>query len=126
MHTIPRNPATALRPAGPAAPAKHTHYPLRRVVTTIALTLVTIAAASWLLAFAAPSPAKAATIIIPGPARATPVSQVPAQIRTVVAGGMPGWQIALIVAGTAVLAAILAVAADRARAARRHAPAPSL
>jgi hypothetical protein len=39
---------------------------------------------------------------------------------------MPGWQIALIAAGTAVLAAILAVAADRARAARRHAPALSL
>ena len=48
------------------------------------------------------------------------------QIRTVVVGGMPGWQIALIAAGTAVLAAILAVAADRARAARRHAPALSL
>jgi len=95
-------------------------------MTTITLALVTIAAASWLLAVAAPSPAKAATIIIPGPARVTPLSQAPAQIRTVVVGGMPGWQIALIAAGTAVLAAILAVAADRARAARRHAPALSL
>jgi len=126
MHTMPRSPATALRPAGPTAPVKHTHHPLRRIMTTIALTLVTIAATSWLLAFAAPSPAKAATMIIPGPARATPLSQAPAQIRTVVVAGMPGWQIALIAAGTAVLAAILAVAADRARAARRHAPAPSL
>ncbi len=87
---------------------------------------VTVAAALLLLAFAIPSPAKAATMIIPGPARAVPPPQVPAQIHTVIVGGMPGWQIALITAGTAVLAAILAVAADRARAARRHAPAPSL
>jgi hypothetical protein len=36
--------------------------------------------------------------------------------RTVVTGGMPGWQIALIVAG----AALLAVIADRAWAARQH------
>ena len=42
------------------------------------------------------------------------------------AGGMPGWQIALIAAGAAVLAALLAVTADRIRAARRHMTAPSL
>ena len=39
--------------------------------------------------------------------------------RTVVAGGMPGWQIALIAAGAALLAAALAVLADRALAAHR-------
>ena len=39
--------------------------------------------------------------------------------RTVVVGGMPGWQIALIAAGAALLAATLAVLADRARAAHR-------
>jgi hypothetical protein len=39
-------------------------------------------------------------------------------------GGMPGWQITLIAAGAALAAAALAVAADRAWAARRH-PAPS-
>jgi hypothetical protein len=39
--------------------------------------------------------------------------------RTVVVGGMPGWQIALIAAGAALLTATLAVLADRARAAHR-------
>jgi hypothetical protein len=41
--------------------------------------------------------------------------------HTVVGGGMPGWQIALI----AVLTAALAVLLDRARAGRRHLTAPS-
>jgi hypothetical protein len=43
----------------------------------------------------------------------------------VIAGGMPGWQIALIAIGAAVAAAAVAVLLDRARAARRHQPAPS-
>jgi len=38
----------------------------------------------------------------------------------VVIGGMPGWQIALIAAGAALLAAVLAVIADRAWLARRR------
>jgi hypothetical protein len=37
---------------------------------------------------------------------------------------MPGWQITLIVAGAALLTAVLAVLLDRARAARRHITAP--
>jgi hypothetical protein len=40
-------------------------------------------------------------------------------VRTVVVGGMPGWQIALIAAGAALAAATLAVLADRARAAQK-------
>jgi hypothetical protein len=60
----------------------------------------------------------------PGPSPAAPV---PATIvRVVTAVGMPGWQITLIAAGAAILAALLAVTADRARAARRHTTAPSL
>ena len=53
------------------------------------------------------------------------------QPRTVVDGGMPGWQIALIAVGAAVAAAVLAVLADRARLDRRQpattvtAPAPT-
>jgi hypothetical protein len=39
-------------------------------------------------------------------------------VHTVVVGGMPGWQIALIAAATAIFAAGLAVILDRARAAR--------
>ena len=42
-------------------------------------------------------------------------------MRTIVAGGMPGWQIALIAVGAALLAAALAVLADHALAARRRA-----
>jgi hypothetical protein len=41
--------------------------------------------------------------------------------RTVVVGGMPGWQIALIAVGAALLAATVAVLLDRARASRRTA-----
>jgi hypothetical protein len=41
------------------------------------------------------------------------------------ADGMAGWQITLIAAGAAVTAAVAAVALDRARAARRAAPAPT-
>jgi hypothetical protein len=43
----------------------------------------------------------------------------PVPVHTVVAGGMPGWQITLIAAGAALIAATVAVLADRARTARR-------
>ena len=43
----------------------------------------------------------------------------PVEVHTVVVGGMPGWQIALIAVGAALLAATAAVLLDRARAARR-------
>jgi hypothetical protein len=46
-----------------------------------------------------------------------PVYRVP--VHTVVVGGMPGWQIALIAIGAALLAAITAVLVGRARAACR-------
>ena len=45
----------------------------------------------------------------------------PPPVVTVTAGGMPGWQITLIAAGAALLAAAVAVLLDRARAARRTA-----
>ena len=50
-----------------------------------------------------------------------PVHQppVPVPVRAVIIGGTPGWQITLIVATAALLAAVLAVLADRA--ARRRA-----
>ena len=57
-----------------------------------------------------------------------PVYKVP--VRTVVVGGMPGWQIALIAIGAALLAATAAVLAYRAWTTRRQrvptAPEPSL
>jgi hypothetical protein len=45
---------------------------------------------------------------------------VPAHAHALVTGGMPGWQIALIAAGAALLAAALAVTIYRMRAARRR------
>jgi hypothetical protein len=42
-------------------------------------------------------------------------------VHAVVTGGMPGWQITLIAAGAALLAATVAVLLDRARATRREA-----
>jgi hypothetical protein len=80
------------------------------------------AGACALLAFAAASPALAQTISVPhyGPPASVVPAQVPAQVHTVIAGGMPGWQITLIAAGAALLAAATAVLLDRARATRRH------
>ena len=49
----------------------------------------------------------------------------PVPIHTIITGGMPGWQITLITAGAAILAAAAAMILDRARAARRHHTAPS-
>src|SRR5215470_6041938 len=56
-----------------------------------------------------------------GPGTAT---QPPVQVH-VVTGGMPGWQITLIAIGAALVAAAIAVLLDRARLARRGAPATS-
>ena len=79
--------------------------------------------AATTLAFAAAAPAALATPAPPdpGPAGAVP----PPAVQTVVTGGMPGWQITLIAAGAALLAATLAMLLDRARAGRRHMTAPT-
>ncbi len=78
-------------------------------------------ACAW-LALAAAAPAAFARII-PQPAGmgSVPASGAVTVTRTVVVAGMPGWQIALIAVGAALLAATEAVLADRARAARRPA-----
>jgi len=47
------------------------------------------------------------------------------QTHALATGGMPGWQIALIVAGAAMVAAATAVLLDRARSARRHTAVPT-
>jgi len=87
-------------------------------ITRMAVLLAGLAAA--FLAFGAASPAAFAR-----PAPQSVESGVPAHVHTVVTGGMPGWQIALIAVGTALLAAVLAVLLDRARAARRPSTAPT-
>jgi anti-sigma-K factor RskA len=76
-----------------------------------------------LLAFAAAAPALAApaarAIRVPPPGGTTGSLPVVVHARTIVQGGMPGWQIALIAAGAALAAATAAVFADRKLAGRR-------
>ena len=83
------------------------------------------AGACALLAVPAASPALAQTTSVPhyGPPASVVPAQVPAQVHTVIAAGMPGWQIILIALAAALCAATVAVVLDRARAARRAASA---
>jgi hypothetical protein len=85
---------------------------IRRIATAL-----TGLAFTWLgLAVAAPA---AFATTEPAPDSGSAGSGLVTVTRTVAVGGMPGWQIALIAAGTALVAACLAVLADRARAAHR-------
>ena len=60
---------------------------------------------------------------VPPPGGPAGPVQLP-RVHTIVAGGMPGWQIALIAIGAAILAAALAVTLDRVRTAHRQLTAP--
>lgn len=107
-------PRTAARKAGAR---------LRRLAGILA------AATCGLLASAAIVPA-AFAMVVPDPggqygtAPVAPVAPVPAAtVRVITAGGMAGWQIALIALGAALVAAAVAVLFDRALAARRAASA---
>jgi hypothetical protein len=94
--------------------------PIRRL-RRIAGVLAGLACA-W-LGLAAAAPAAFARVPVPGPraggSAGAPAPAVPAVTHIVVTGGMPGWQIALIAIGAALLAATAAVLADRAWTARR-------
>ena len=98
-----------------------THRFLRTTAARIAARLAAVAA---ILATAlAAAPAAFATEAPPAPAdggAAAPASLV--TVHTVMVGGTPGWQIALLAVGAAVLAAAAAVLLDRALRARRAAP----
>ena len=78
--------------------------------------------AAALLALVA-APAAAFAMTYPQPASTGAGSSVyappPPQVHTVIVGGMPGWQIALIAVGAALVAAITAVLLYRARAVQR-------
>lgn len=82
------------------------------------LTALLAAVACGLVAIAGVSPAMAVTMRHSGPASSP--AKVPPSIHAVTVDGIPGWQIMLIAAGGAVLAAIATVTADRSCAARRH------
>ena len=87
-------------------------HPIRRITGVLA------GLAGALLAFTATPPAAFATRVPPaGGAGGQPP---PPQVHTIVTGGMPGWQIALIAIGAALAAAALAVLLDRARATRHQ------
>jgi hypothetical protein len=89
--------------------------PVRRLAGALA------ALAGALLAAATAAPAAFALPRPPigggGRAAASPTVRV-------ITGGMPGWQVALIAVGAALLAAAAAVFLDRTRATRRHQAAP--
>ena len=94
---------------------------MHRIRLTRRLTLILAGLASALLAFSAAAPAAFASRPPPRPPGWNKHPSLPAHTHTLVTGGMPGWQITLIAAGAALLAAVLAVLIDRARAARRRA-----
>jgi hypothetical protein len=88
---------------------------LRRITAALAVV------AGGVLAWAAAVPAASAAIIpVPGdgPYGPAPAAQ-PGPVRVIMAGGMPGWQIALIAVAAGLVAATAAVVLDRARASRR-------
>jgi hypothetical protein len=78
---------------------------IRRITAVLAVLAATVLVATPAFAM----------VRVPGSGGYVAPASVPARIqyRTIVAGGMPGWQIALIAAGAALVAAALAVLADR-------------
>jgi hypothetical protein len=64
-----------------------------------------------------------AVFAYPDPRPGVPMHRPP-RVHITVAGGMPGWQIALIAIGAAIFAAALAVTLDRVRTAHRQVTAP--
>ena len=94
--------------------------PLRRIAAVLAVLGAAMLAltASAGSAFAIVLPQRPRSEAVPG---GTPPPQIVTVTHTLIAGGMPGWQIALIAAGAALLAATIAVLADRAWSTRRKA-----
>jgi hypothetical protein len=102
---------------------------LARILAGLAATLLA-SIATTSAAFAAPSRGPAGPPA--APAVTAPVFRVPpgwnkhpplpgpVHVHSALAGGTPGWQLALIAAGAALLAAVLAMTAYRMRAARRR------
>jgi len=102
-------------------PVRHIRR-LAAVLAGLVGTLLAFAvAAPAALADGPPTPGPAGYITPGSAGYITPQPQPPrpVQVHTVVVGGMPGWQIALIAVGAALLAAIAAVVLYRAWAARR-------
>jgi len=90
---------------------------IRRFATVLAGLAAALAAFGVPPALAVRPPGPGAPGVTTPPGTITP----PVEVHTVVVGGMPGWQIALIAIVAALLAATLAVLVDRARTTRRKA-----
>jgi len=90
---------------------------MKRFHTIRRLAVVLTGLTGALLAFCAGGAPAALASVLGGDPHGRPGL---AHAHALVTGGMPGWQIALIVAGAALLAAALAVTAYRMRAARRR------
>ena len=102
----------------PRTAARHATARLRALAAALAaLTSAVLTAAAV--------PAASAHTLVRDPPGGAPLAPVPAPAPTAVTSGMAGWQITLIALGAALIAAITAVSADRALAARRAAPAPT-
>jgi hypothetical protein len=87
---------------------------LRRFAAVVAGLAAAVVAFGATPAFAELPPGHGASVSHPAPPPvSTPI------IHTVVTGGTPGWVIALIAIGAALLAATLAVLVERSRSARR-------
>jgi hypothetical protein len=95
------------------------------ILTGLAASLVAaIAIAPSAFAMVDPPPGGPLSRFEPQPVSNLHHPQVPVHTHTAVAIGMPGWQIALIAVGAAIVAAALAVLLDRVLATRRH-PTPT-
>lgn len=91
------------------------------ILTGLAASLVAaIAIAPSAFAMVDPPPGGPLSRFEPQPVANLQHPQVPVHTHPAIAIGMPGWQIALIAVGAAIVAAALAVLIDRAFAARRH------
>ena len=105
----------------------HPRTPVRNAGARLSRAAATLAAvACGLLASAAAIPAAFASPIPVGDTGTTATTPVPATtVRVITAGGMPGWQIAVIAVGAALVAAAATLLLNRTWAARRAVSAPS-
>ena len=86
---------------------------IRRIAGALAFACLVLAVAAP-AAFARTNPP---FVDSPGVTAPSP-SPTPVRVQTVIVSGMPGWQIALIAVGAALVGATIAVLLDRARTAR--------
>ena len=98
---------------------------MNRLHTIRRLAMILTGLTGALLAFCAGAAPAAFASVLGGdphgrPGLVSPPEPSLPQAHALATGGMPGWQIALIVAGAALLGAALAVTVQRLRAARRR------